>query len=292
MKTWRAVSLINKSRLPATQKVAYVNTAIKRFKLKLNEAQLISFGLSHIDTAKLSKRYSIPIEICKLKCITKEDFVKVSKYINVKHIDVFKCFEHSSDRVEILKRLNMKIDFFFLNGQLSKNEEMFLYKDVINRRPLRVEINAFCQVYRVGIHMYGRTCREFGYEPIFEDAVNTLSPFISPVRVYFDCISSNIKVDWKFLIDRKAPVGILVRHMWNTGEQNLYNHVLNPIIYGPNILNFIHAKMCIRRIQSFFRFCIKTRAAIKIQRRWRKSVSDPTFILTRKRLLREFDELL
>jgi hypothetical protein len=293
MKTWRAVSLINKSRLPSTQKLAYVTTAIKRFKLCLNEAQLISFGFNHVDTAKLSKRYSIPIEVSKLKGITKEDFVKVSKYINVTAYDIFTCFKNSTDRIQILQRLNMKVDVFLLLGQLNKNEEMFLYKSVINRLPSRVEIDGFCQMNRVGIQMYERTCREFGYDPIFEDAVNTLSPFTNPVRVYFDCISSNIKVNWEYLIDRKAPVGILVRHMWNTGEPNLYNHKLSQNVYGDqSILAFIYAKICIRKIQSFFRYCIKSRAAIKIQRRWRKSVSDPTFILTRKRLLREFDELL
>ena len=47
-------------------------------------------------------------------------------------------FKHSTDRIEILQRLNMKVDIFLLNGQLRKNEEMFVYKDVVNRRPIRV----------------------------------------------------------------------------------------------------------------------------------------------------------
>lgn len=82
-------------------------------------------------------------KLVNLKGSQKEDFVKVSKYINVTAYDIFTCFKNATDRIQILQRLNMKVDVFLLLGQLNKNEEMFLYKSVINRLPSRVEIDGF-----------------------------------------------------------------------------------------------------------------------------------------------------
>lgn len=287
------MSLLNKSRLPAIQKVVYVKKAISRLKLQFNAAQLISLRLNHVDAAKIACEYSIPLEVSQMKGITISDFVKVAKYINVTCDDVFKCFDIATDRVYILHRLNMKVDITFLIGRIASiTDDMLFYKDVLDRKPTRQEINGFCELNRVGIEMYAQSCRSHGYEPIFEDAIKTISPFANPIRVYWDCNHANVNVESKFLLDRNAPVGILVRHMLTTADPTIYYHTLSHYVYGYTILDFVFAKRCIRRIQSFFRFCKRQRAAVKIQRMWKKSVSDPSFMFTKKRLMREFDEML
>ena len=59
MKTWTAISLLNRAGLPLKQKAVYLKKAINRLDLKFSRDHLLAANLSPIDTAVLSKKHGI-----------------------------------------------------------------------------------------------------------------------------------------------------------------------------------------------------------------------------------------
>jgi hypothetical protein len=56
-------------------------------------------------------------------------------------------------------------------------------------------------------------------------------------------------------------------------------------------VSWIRANMAARRIQRFWRWRKQTAAALAIQKAWREAISNPSYTLCKKRLLREAGEL-
>lgn len=292
MKSWTVVSLMNKSQLPVRKKGVYIKKAIKRLKISLNREHILAMNLSPVDTAKICKNQNIPISISEINRSSKIDaaaFYEVAKVIKPTHADVVSCFSFSFERRKVIQTLRIPVTVEEVLGCPSTDEnDLRYYVGLLDRTPTRQEIIAFC-ARNGSITFACDACKAFGYNLEFEDIYPYIRIFSDPTHVYESFEMYGIKVPTQYMINRMYPMTLFIRQMWKHACPTVYNMVPDPR-YGPAArLQLWKAKRSIRVIQRFARFCIRNNAAKKIQRRWRKCVSDPSYRVARLRLIREFE---
>jgi hypothetical protein len=136
-----------------------------------------------------------------------------------------------------------------------------------------------------------RTFTAFGYKLEFEELLPYI-PTLGYQRQVFEIMEEhNINIPSTYMIERIYPISVFVRQMWKRACPVVYGFVPDAR-HGETARRILFkAKRSIRIIQRFARYRFKTKAAKKIQRVWRKCVSDPSYSVARRRLVREFEEM-
>lgn len=292
---------MNKSRLPTEEKAVYLKKAIKRLKIKLDREHVLAMELAPADTAEICKSMRIPIRFPDLKrCrsrITIPQFYEVAAIAATKptYQDVASCFGYSMDRREVIRSLKIPITVEeFTACPLTEVSDFPKYVGLLDRTPTLEEIFSFygrgTAVYQMGFML--ETCKAFGYSLQFHDILPTLPPFQHPGMLYDDLFRHGITIPTEYMLVRWFPIDLFVRQLWVRACPQVFAMVPDPL-YGPvGRAKLFKAKRSIRIIQRFARFCVRTNAAKRIQRAWRKCVSDPSHRVARRRLMREFQNIV
>ena len=295
MKTWTAISLLNKSGLPLRQKSVYLKKAIQRLKLKLSSEHLLAANLDPRDTANISRKQKIDISISDIyqhnnRRWTLTEFLEVACIIPASFADIDRVFTTTHDKTRAMKALNMKVTIDEITTATRIGHEILSYAPFLRQPPTIFQISRFTRVSS-GIGCFARACIKFGYPLTFEMLIQKFNPFIPHSRIFEEIVSWGIEFPTEYMLDHFYSVDLLIRQMWIRACPIVYDLDLSSR-HGPYAAyKLFRAKRAIRVIQRFARFIVKTKAAKKIQRAWRKCVSDPGYLVARTRLLREFSEM-
>lgn len=296
MKSWTAISLLNKSRLPVKQKAVYLKKAIPRLNLKLSKEHLLAANLSATDTAMIARKHHIPLKISEIfksdsrKHWSVPEFLAIARIITADYDDIRAVFKHPSEQTAVLHHLDMKVSVAELMRPDRIGYELVPFARFLDRKPTFQEIRVFTRV-SFGAANFADACIKFGYPLRFEDMIVMFNPFADGRTVFEQMTFFNTEMPSEYLIENLYPVDVLIRQLWIRACPIMYTLKLDQRYGGNAEAEFFKAKRSIRVIQRFARECRRGRAAKRIQRSWRKCVSDPNFEVAKARLVREFFQM-
>ncbi|AUF82672.1 hypothetical protein TetV_590 [Tetraselmis virus 1] len=285
------VLLLNRSKEPLSSKVEYLCNAVERYNLIFSVDQLFGMRLDHKSIIRVSRLCNTEVSIddfMKYKMrISSFEFQKYSDVIKYDKKTILKNFSFCSDRMEIVKHLNLVYDINdYLNDSIIFYTLSRLSPRYLSRNPTRDEIKVVSKNYKAGIQTYVQIMRNFGYEPTFEEAM-FVSEYFDLFYTYKELESCNIPItDIDLFIDG-GSIKSMIRHMWKEGSEYLYNYSDFLLFTEREKVDWMKAKRSIRIIQKFLRLGIKIKKAIIIQRRWRQCFYSPHHEIGKRRLLRE-----
>ena len=294
MKPWDVVGLLNKSGLTSSMKTKYLKKATKRLNLKLSKDHLFALKLSTRDTIQYATRNNIPITLHDFpaKKLKDSDIAIISTINPITVDDILTIRDYHHDRSALMKHLGLTISLHKAIS-IAKPPVYFLscYKYVLERQPSLHELKEISKNTLCSENGFVNLCQDFGIRPGLEDLIDVMGVFSQLSTVYSTAVSRNLDICPFTLIENKFPGRSIARHMISNACPIIYSTtVFKPgsVYPDPTVLN---AKRAIKVIQRFFRFVIRRRAAVTIQRNWRRAISNPNFELARKRLIQEFHEM-
>ena len=295
MKTWTAISLLNRAGLPVKQKAVYLKRAIRRLDLRVSRDHLLAANLAPIDTASLSKKHGIELKICDMfrytnRPWTVDEFVAVGRIIPPTFKDVDTAIQYVSNKVEVMQKLAMKVSVEDIMTPGRLGYEIVTYANFLRERPTLDEIVTFTRV-SYGPSCFANACIKFGYPISFATMISMSNPFMEARNVFKVMTRFGVEIPTPYMVENFYPVDVLVHQMWTHCCPIVYTLDLPPR-YGRHARAKLFAgKRSIRVIQRFARACRMARAAKAIQRAWRKCITDPSYGVARARLIREFSEM-
>ena len=295
MKTWTAISLLNKSGLPMKQKSVYLKKAVQRMNLKLSREHLLAANLVPRDTAIFARKHSIALSIADIhkhsnRRWAPNEFIDVARFVQATFADIDTVFATTFDKTRVMQALNMKVSVEEITTSTRIGHEILSYAPFLRETPTVAQISRFTRVSS-GPTCFAQACLKFGYPLTFELLIERFNPF-TPHATIFEAITGwGVEFPTGYMLDHFYSADLLIRQMWLRACPILYEINLASTYGRPPAYKLFRAKRAIRVIQRFARFIAKTKAAKKIQRAWRKCASDPRYVVTQNRLVREFSEM-
>lgn len=285
MKPWDVVGLLNKSGLTSSMKTKYLKKATKRLNLKLSKDHLFALKLSTRDTIQYATRNNIPITLYDFpaKKLKDSDIAIISTVTPVTVDDILMIREYHHDRSALMQHLGLTLSLQEASN-IARPPVYFLscYKYVLDTRPSLAQLKEIATNTMCSENGFVNLCQDFGIRPGLEDLIDVMGVFSQLSTVYSTAVSRNLDICPFTLIENKFPGRCIARHMISTACPIIYSTIIykaGSIYPDPTVLN---AKRSIKVIQRFFRFVIRKRATVTIQRNWRRAISNPNFELARK----------
>nr|WRJ70078.1 hypothetical protein TetV2_00633 [Oceanusvirus sp.] len=294
MKPWNAVKLINSSGLAPSEKAKCMKRARKRMSLRFEKEHLLALRLPPVDTVLSAKKMDIHLDFEDLfSCadvdkIDTHTIVAVAEHIPVSLRDLKRVRSFMYDQAHLAKTIGMTFSWEEVSAAIRPLYCIKHFKSCLDRLPSMDELIALPYM---DSDQFINLCREFGKEPTFQQVMQATAGY-SRNDVYWKCQKNGISVPSSYLLENGFTCNVLVRHMISTACPLIWNARL--VDYGYFSFDQMHlvvAKLSVFRIQKFFRFVMRRRAAKKIQRAWRKATSDPRRLVGKRRLVREFYEI-
>jgi hypothetical protein len=295
MKTWTAISLLNKSGLPVKQKSVYLKKAVQRMNLKLSREHLLAANLVPRDTAIFARKHSIGLSIAEIhkhsnRRWTPNEFLDVARFTQATFADIDAVFTTIFDKTRVMKALNMKVSVEEITTATRIGHEILSYAPFLRETPTVAQIARFTRVSS-GVSCFAQACLKFGHPLSFDMLIQKFNPFIPHENIFETITALGVEFPTGYMLDHYYSADLLIRQMWLRACPVVYCLELSSR-HGPYAAyKLFRAKRAIRVIQRFARFITKTKAAKKIQRAWRKCASDPRYAVARNRLVREFSEM-
>lgn len=304
-KTWRLVKLILLSRAPPNERA---KAALRLIRARADHG----FCLQHIAALKLPPpaatelARSAGIEFSAADLVrhriarSPQDMVALAESSHAPSVDDIVDLPRCApeDKARAIESLGMMLTWDqarrLCAGSSSAMRPATL--KLIREPPTRDEILSFMMTSDRSLKQMAVLLRHYGHEPEYLDFFFVAHPLMRKRDIFAELEDAGVTAPSQILRDLRFPVDILVRQMWKQAC---------PLIFGYNMsappaasyylpderLSVLRAKAAIRCIQRFGRHIRRTRAATRIQREWRRAISDPLRSLARTRLAREFAAL-
>lgn len=305
MKPWTAVRLINRSGLASDARAELLCDATGRLAVPIEKEHAVALSLPVRTLLGVAERLDLRLDFADIMQGKETPDASVlvaagrSGRVTATLEDVFGVDRGTSakmmpwHRVEVLQAFGLRI-----SGQDDAVrfriglQSLAFFKPVMDWVPSLAHLH---QIDHWHPEHFIETCRAFGIEPTFWNVTVASQNFGLMHQILGICLDSRVPVpDDAFTTKRwfLDPKDVAV-YMWRTASPLLF--------YGDASLvhrdleknaELLRARRAVRTIQRLGKLVRRTRAARRIQRQWRRAVTDPTRVITRKRLRREFESFV